>query len=240
MLRIAFSTPISLVTPTSVPVDGGSVCTSRQVVTMLKVRKSRRAEAWGNKDASVLSGRFLPLDPREEVVLNALEEDPHSYGSEGPPSSAYSGAGEPARPKTWNTRAEAAKRRWQDPEYRAKMLAKRQSTKQRRNSTMEIGAMESITLCDDERAKEINDYVRSNKLRSEKITFYHRNRKAWMDARLEDGQVLRNRTNSDEYKRAAQERRSRKARERHQRKRQRELELEADAAAPGDEMMRVE
>ena len=197
--------------------------TSPLRVTMLKVPKSKRPAEW---QSTGLSGRFLPLDPKDETVIDVLESKDRDrneeYGLEGPPDSAY---GHKSR-KAWNKRAAAAKKRWEDPEYRAKMLAKRASTKERKRA-MQVGAMESITLCDDERAKEINDYVRSNRLRSEKLTFYHRDRKAWMESRLSEGAGLRWRRENEEYKKMAQEKRKLEARRRHARMRaKKELEEE--------------
>jgi len=195
---------------------------------MLKVPKSKRPAGWEGPPTT-LSGRFLPLDPRDEMFLDNMSHAPYSggtdveYGSEGPPSSAYSGSPEPGRSKMWNKRAAAAKRRWEDPEYRAKMLEKRRTTKnknnKKKNGGIGIGACESITLVDDERAKEINDYARSNRLKSEKITFYHRDRKGWMESRLHEGEEIRHRMNKVEYKKEMQEKRQQRARLRHARMR---------------------
>lgn len=195
--------------------------TSPLHVTMLKVPKSKRTAEWRG---SGLSGRFLPLDPKDEAIIDVLESKDRDrneeYGLEGPPDSAY---GHKSK-RAWNNRAVAAKKRWEDPEYRAKMLAKRANTKERKKA-LQVGAMESITLCDDERAKEINDYVRSNRLKSEKISFYHRDRKAWMESRLSEGAGLRWKRQNDEYKKMAQEKRRLEARRRHARMRaKKELE----------------
>lgn len=166
-------------------------------VIMLRVQNKRRPEDWEKKTAS-LSGRFLPLDPRDEAVLDVLETNSHnhfvdSYGPEGPPSDAYDGPHIPSSSRKWSKRSEAARKRWSDPIYRAKMLEKR-AEKRRRDAEesdesskrLEIGCMDSITLSDENKAKAINAYARSNKLRSEKITAFHKNRKVWMEERLHD------------------------------------------------------
>ncbi|KAI0562206.1 hypothetical protein FGB62_64g028 [Gracilaria domingensis] len=159
------------------------------------------------------------MDPRDEAIINLLEGDNSlpevetEYGPEGPPAEAYGDSGL-GRPKKWSKRSEAARKRWADPSYRAKMLEKR-AAKRRMNEEanggpkqkVEIGRMDSITLCDDDRAKAINDYARSNKLRSEKISAFHRNRKLWMETRLSTG---RPKLTDEEYvqmKKAQQEKR---------------------------------
>lgn len=213
-------------------------------VTMLRVRKSKQPADW-DKRSRGLSGRFLPLDPREEVVLDVLdgtvtgEED--DFGQEGPPIEAYANSQEPGRSRTWSKRAEAARRRWQDAAFREKMLAKRAEKRRRdleaRTPRIEIGCMDSITLCDDDRAKQINDYVRSNQLRSEKITAYHRDRRAWMETRLSAGEDLRWRMNRVEYKKQRQDKRQEEARRRHARMRAARSNLEAkpDEGEAGEE-----
>lgn len=166
---------------------------------MLRVQKKRRPDDWEKKN-SKLSGRFLPMDPRDEAIIDLFENDnrrpdvEREYGPEGPPSQAY-GESAPGRPKKWSKRSEAARKRWADPSYRAKMLEKRAAKKRMKEEAngvpkhkVEIGRMDSITLCDDDKAKAINDYARSNKLRSEKISAFHRNRKLWMETRLSKGQ----------------------------------------------------
>lgn len=212
------------------------VCRRALSITMLKVPKSKRPAAWDGPPTT-LSGRFLPMDPRDEMFLDNMNRKPGAgsaeveYGAEGPPASAYSGSGEPGRSKVWNKRAAAAKRRWEDPEYRAKMLQKRRSTKDANGIGMRIGACESITLVDDERAKEINNYARSNRLKSEKISFYHRDRKGWMESRLNQGEELRNRMNTVEYKKEMQEKRQEHARLRHARMRAKKDEEELEKKA---------
>lgn len=209
------------------------VCSRAHSITMLKVPKSKRPADWDGPPTT-LSGRFLPMDPRDEMFLDNMNRKPGTgipedeYGAEGPPATAYSGSGEPGSSKVWNRRAAAAKRRWEDPEYRAKMLQKRRTTKDNISWKMKmtIGACESITLVDDERAKEINNYARSNRLKSEKISFYHRDRKAWMESRLNQGEELRSRMNTVEYKKEMQEKRQQHARLRHARMRAKKDEEE--------------
>lgn len=168
---------------------------------MLRVQKKRRPENWDEK-LSKLSGRFLPMDPRDETILDLLEKDKrlpdldYDYGPEGPTREAYgeSSIGR-STPSKWSRRSEAARKRWADPCYRAKMLEKRKAKRKMNEEAnggskqkVQIGRMDSITLCDDDKAKAINDYARSNKLRSEKISAFHRNRRLWMEERLNSGQ----------------------------------------------------
>lgn len=169
---------------------------------------------------STLSGRFLPLDPRDEHILDTLERDTRGqrlediYGPEGSSADAYGDSGLGA-PEKWSRRSEAARKRWADPAYREKMLEKR-AEKRRRDAEaaceqpkakVEIGVMDSITLCDDDKAKAINDYARSNKLRSEKVTAFHRNRREWMENRLKDSPA---RLTDEEYLQRKIERRDRR------------------------------
>lgn len=202
---------------------------------MLRVQKKRRPEDWNRKKSS-LSGRFLPMDSRDEAVLDLLEggkgegesTDEQSYGPEGPPSNAY-GDSVPGNEKKWSRRSEAARKRWADPAYRAKMLEKRAEKRRRdaeaageppKQHKVEIGRMDSITLCDEEKAKAINDYARSNKLRSEKITAFHKNRRSWMENRLKDSP---SRLSDDEYiskKKEVRERRRQSALKREMEKRE--------------------
>lgn len=182
---------------------------------MLRVQSKRRPEDW-DKKKSILSGRFLPMDPRDEAVLDVLERNTYHR----PFNESYSNSGSPdneneyqnddemhgipsAAPRKWSKRSEAARKRWSDPEYRAKMLEKRAANKRLKQQQshgengvvvededeikrLEIGCMDSITLSDDNRANAINAYARSNQLRSEKITAFHRNQKVWMEERLKD------------------------------------------------------
>lgn len=170
-------------------------------ITMLRVQQKRRPENWDKRNSN-LSGRFLPMDPQDETILDILEGTaPHgnggeeTYGPEGPPAAAYGESPVPAEPRKWSKRSEAARKRWADPDYRAKMLQKR-AEKRRRDSEasstpkIEIGVMDSITLADEHRAKAINAYARSNRLRSEKITAFHKNRKVWMENRLKNSPKL--------------------------------------------------
>lgn len=171
---------------------------------MLRVQSKRRPDDWEQRQTG-LSGRFLPMDPRDEAVFEILEnKSTHSidsnYGPEGPPSEAY-GSPMAGQPRKWSKRSEVARKRWADPQYRANMLQKR-AEKRRRDAAaggddelppkvpaeprLEIGVMDSIALSDEPRAKAINAYARSIKLRSEKITAFHRNRKLWMEDRLKD------------------------------------------------------
>lgn len=184
-------------------------CENRTNVTMLRVQKKRRPEDWDKKMSS-LSGRFLPLDPGDETVLEALDRETgrgpgvqDSYDADEPSVSEY-GDYTPVSMKKWSKRSEAARKRWADPAYRAKMLQKR-AEKRRRDAEaageqpkakVEIGRMDSITLCNDEKAKAINDYARSNQLRSEKITAFHHNRTQWMADRLSNSPA---RLSDEEY-----------------------------------------
>lgn len=174
---------------------------------MLRVQKMRRPENW-DKITSSLSGRFLPLDPRDEEIIDLLVRDSNPfvsledvYNAEGPPVGAFDDGTTGQR--KWSRRSEAARRRWADPAYRVKVLEKR-AEKRRKSAEMseghkakvEIGPVDSITLCNDDKAKRINDYARSNKLRSEKLTGFHRNRKQWMENRLRDSPM---RLSDEEY-----------------------------------------
>lgn len=173
---------------------------SPATVTMLRVQDKRRPEDWDKRNSS-LSGRFMPMDPREENVLDVLENfergpSPETYGPEGPPSDAYGDSGVPLASRKWSKRSEAARKRWADPVYRAKMLEKRAEKRRRDDAAsndepekghkLEIGCMDSIALSEENKANAINAYARSNQLRSEKITAFHRNRKLWMEKRLDD------------------------------------------------------
>lgn len=164
-------------------------------ITMLRVQKKRRPEDWDEKKSS-LSGRFLPMDPRDEAVLDVLENNARGPLIDAvPPSESDrddSGLSTSGSERKWSKRSEAARKRWSDPEYRAKMLAKRAEKRRRdreqqeQDKRLEIGCMDSITLSDESKAQAINAYAISNKLRSEKITAFHRNRKAWMEERLQE------------------------------------------------------
>lgn len=220
-----------------------SNCESRGVIApfMLRVQKRRRPEDW-EKRLSSLSGRFLPLDPADEAVLdvlerrndkNSTEEDLIPCGPEGPPSRAY---GTLSKTK-WSKRAEAAKKRWADPAYRAKMLAMRAEKRQqdieagiksppKMKRRVQIGRLDSITLSSEEKAKAINSYALSNKRRSEKLTLYHRDQRTWIANRLSSGEQMRFCSTVEEYKKQRQEARQAIARKRHSKKRAK-VQLEA-------------
>ena len=182
-------------------------------VTMLRVQKNRLPEDWEKMSGS-LSGRFLPVDPRDEKILDVLESSStrsqsvdQEFGPEGPPSRVY-GDSQPGTARKWSKRSEAARKRWADPAYRSKVLAKR-AEKRRENAKLsgeevpikqkkkvEIGCVDSITMRNDEKAKAINDYARSNQLRSEKISQFHQDRQLWMEKRLS---TSRSRLTDEEY-----------------------------------------
>lgn len=135
------------------------------------------------------------MDPREEAVLDILERPIREVSIEefqldGSIPHSFSESSNHGAPRKWSKRAEAARKRWADPVYRAKMLEKRAEKRRRdaeeTNPRLEIGVMDSITLCDDDKAQAINNYARSNKIRSEKITAFHRNKRQWMEKRLSD------------------------------------------------------
>jgi hypothetical protein len=209
--------------------------TRRRPPSMLRVQDRRKPDDWDKRNES-LSGRFLPLDPSDEVVLDELEraapggraaEDP-----EGPPATAY---GTAASGPKWSKRAEAAKKRWADPLYRAKMLDMRAAKKERdllnaggvvgeekgspgkaaRKKKLQIGKLDSITMSRAEMANAINEYAQSNQRRSEKLASFHRDRATWMARRLSDGQMLRDGLDSDDSKKKRQEERQAVARKRH-------------------------
>lgn len=139
------------------------------------------------------------------------------YAAEGPTAQAFTD--DTAGVQKWSRRSEAARKRWADPVYRAKVLEKR-AEKRKQNghrAKVSIGPVDSITLCSDDKAKAINDYARSNQLRSEKITAFHRNPKLWMENRLRDSPM---KLSDEEYvnkKILRQERRRRFALQREER-----------------------
>eukprot|EP00188_Purpureofilum_apyrenoidigerum_P006352 Plantae.Rhodophyta-Purpureofilum_apyrenoidigerum.ctg9727.p1 GENE.Plantae.Rhodophyta-Purpureofilum_apyrenoidigerum.ctg9727~~Plantae.Rhodophyta-Purpureofilum_apyrenoidigerum.ctg9727.p1 ORF type:complete len:251 (-),score=61.90 Plantae.Rhodophyta-Purpureofilum_apyrenoidigerum.ctg9727:491-1243(-) len=173
-----------------------------------------------------LQGKFLPTDSQPEDDMPdvvADEEFFDSYGDirEGLPRTGL----EPAEVKKWNKRAEAAKKRWANPDYRKKMMEKRRQKKEgreriERKHRVQIGSMDSVTLSSDQKAREINAYAQSNKLRSEKLEKLHQNKEKWMQERLESGTYLRDRFNNDDYKRQKQLERKQLALERAKKKKQ--------------------
>lgn len=215
---------------------------SQPRVTMLRVQRKRRPNDWEKKN-SELTGRFLPLDPRDEKVLDALEEGARppelvKFGPEGPPSLAYGSSGA-AHVKQWSKRSQAAQKRWADASYRARMLKMRAEKKllnEKKNGVspkrvppkhkVEIGPMDSVTMCNDDKARAINQYTRSNKVRSEKLSSFHRNRKVWMERRLGEGE---GNLSDEEYvakKKEIQEKRRNIALKRAQRKREKEKQAD--------------
>lgn len=192
--------------------------------SMLRVSKHRRPP-----QSPGLSGRFLPFDPGDEAILDELESEKRTFRAE----STEDGRGEDGSTGTspektvWSRRSEAAKKRWADPTYRAKMLKKRRR-KVEAAGKVRIGSMDSITLSGDEKAREINDYVRSCKRRSESLAAFHRDGAAWMKKRLDDGEDLR-RGREVEGLLKRRERRREVARKRHEARRQKASE-EGDSA----------
>lgn len=91
--------------------------------------------------------------------------------------------------------------------------------------------MDSITLCDDEKAKAINTYARGNMLRREKLSAFHRDRQLWMEKRLGRGQ---SKMTEEEYvgsKKEKQEKRQLLALKRAETRRQNALIKKQAAAA---------
>jgi hypothetical protein len=157
-----------------------------------------------------------------------------------------------APPVCLNRRSEAARRRWQDPQYRAKMQAARARNLVRlsehtvlrggastaeedievadvsgQEGVIEIGVGDSITHCDDAKAAVINSYVMRNKHRSEKLIMFHNDKQRWMDDKLQQGKPLRMLINSEDFKRQRQMLRQQEARARHARIRARKQAEEA-------------
>ncbi|KAA8491813.1 hypothetical protein FVE85_8295 [Porphyridium purpureum] len=140
--------------------------------------------------------------------------------------------------KKWSRKSEAAKRRWANPEYRRKILAKRRAKmaaaklaeKPVRTRGVQIGAMDSVTHSSDEKAAAINRYARSLKLRSERMQLYKRDQMTWMNERLDEGAPLRRAYVDPELKKKRREERSRLAEERHRR-----MRLLADSSASESE-----
>jgi hypothetical protein len=223
----------------------------QQTTTMLRVQQRRRPEDWDKRQEN-LSGRFLSLDPGDEALLDELERDPAadaadgglSFGPDGPPLTAY---GTTATGPTWSKRADAAKKRWADPAYRANMLAKRAEKKLRdikaglvpdpeTKRKIHIGRLDSITLSSEEKANAINAYARSNRKRSEKIKAYHHDRAAWMARRLSSGEESRLKSSQVDYKKDRQLERQAVARKRHAQQR-RATEASPDGSDDQTEMV---
>jgi len=198
----------------------------REVRRDLRVRRKNSGKSDGNDQESrrprlgSLQGKFLSMESQledEVVETDTNEEYFDSFGDvrEGLPRTGL----EPTVVKKWNRRAEAAKKRWANPEYRKKMMEKRRRKKEGEEKTerkhrVQIGNMDSVTLSSDEKAREINAYAQSNKLRSEKLEKLHQDKEKWMQERLASGSPLRDHLNNDEYKRQRQLERKRLALER--------------------------
>lgn len=189
---------------------------------MLRVPKHRRPPP-----PPGLSGRFLPLDADDERLLDELARGRHMPGGR----FADDGGSEKEK-EAWSNRSEAAKKRWADPTYRAMMLTKRRR-KKAAEGKVRIGSMDSVTLSGDEKAREINDYVRSCKRRSESLEAFHRDGAGWMKRRLEEGEGIR-RGREAEGLAERQKRRKAVARKRHEdmRRARREGEGGKDVVAP--------
>jgi hypothetical protein len=86
---------------------------------------------------------------------------------------------------------------------------------------LRIGVGDSITTCDEQKAAAINQYVRRNKLRSEKLIMFHHDKQRWMDAKLRQGEDKRLLFHNQDLKRQRQLERQEEARKRHARVRAR-------------------
>uniref|UniRef100_A0A7S1THJ2 Uncharacterized protein n=1 Tax=Compsopogon caeruleus TaxID=31354 RepID=A0A7S1THJ2_9RHOD len=119
----------------------------------------------------------------------------------------------------WSRRAEAAKKRWADPEYRAKMMSSRRRAKDSANASLhhprvEIGPMDSIVGSSDQKARMIIAYANANAKRAEKVRNFHQNQAQWIQDRLDAGAESRELRSSEQRKLETQQRRSEIARKR--------------------------
>ena len=89
------------------------------------------------------------------------------------------------------------------------------------SGVLRIGVGDSIATCDERKAAAINQYVRRNKLRSEKLIMFHHDKQRWMEAKLRQGEDKRLLIHDEELKRQRQLGRQEEARKRHARVRAR-------------------
>uniref|UniRef100_A0A7S0BQY4 Uncharacterized protein n=1 Tax=Rhodosorus marinus TaxID=101924 RepID=A0A7S0BQY4_9RHOD len=215
---------------------------SRSCPMCLNIRKSKRSAGKnGNQEKSGpakpvfggLQGRFLPAD--SENIAKADEVDEENFDilgdvREGLPSSYF----ELPEERKWNKRAQAAKKRWADPEYRKKMIQKRNLKKEKgaedeKKDGDEVGAIDSLSAPQEDEVPAGSDaHALANKLRSEKLESHHRDKTKWMEERLASGAELRDRLNNDEFKAERQEKRKQMAIKRHRKRKDLELRANAD------------
>ncbi|KAJ8904389.1 hypothetical protein NDN08_000908 [Rhodosorus marinus] len=219
-----------------------SRATSRCCPMCLNIRKNKRSAGKnGNHERTGpakpvfggLQGRFLPADSENRHKSEEVDEqnfDILGDVREGLPSSYF----ELPEEKKWNKRAQAAKKRWADPEYRKKMMEKRNLKKKKgkedeKKDGDEVGSIDSISPPPDDEVQVSSDaQALANKLRSEKLESHHRDKTKWMEERLASGAELRDRLNNDDYKAKRQEKRKQMAIERHRKRK--DLAFRASAA----------
>lgn len=209
-------------------------------VTMLNLRRGIRE----GPESRSLRGRFVPPSSLEVEMkqLNSLQSNDllssssdatarssefASHTEEETDEGLYDGGlsapgnVDNGSKRRWNRRSEAAKKRWADPEYRAKMMNSRQKTKREKasqNKRVEIGPMDSIVGSSDQKSKMIMDYAIANAKRADKIRRFHHQRASWMRERLSGGQDKRDSFNNDDFKLERKQKRSEVARKRQQRR----------------------
>jgi len=160
-----------------------------------------------------LQGRFLPADSENMDKTDEVDEENFDILGdvrEGLPSSYF----ELPEQQKWNKRAQAAKKRWEDPEYKKKVMQKRNLKKKKDRD--QVGPIDSISPPPDDEVQVGSDaHAQANKLRSEKLESHHRDKIKWMEERLASGAELRDRLNNDDYKAERKEKRKQMAIERH-------------------------
>lgn len=145
------------------------------------------------------------------------EDDAVDY-DEGDRAPRRSRARSPTSAGVWSNRSQAAKRRWADPEYRAKVVKKRRENaapKRAPNSGLAIGPLDSVVFSPSpaqteiwrSKADEINRWARANQLRREGTLRWKRDPMGWTLDNLASGDAMRSRLNNDTYKSERQQQR---------------------------------
>mmetsp|Transcript_4098 Transcript_4098/g.5368 ORF Transcript_4098/g.5368 Transcript_4098/m.5368 type:complete len:403 (-) Transcript_4098:35-1243(-) len=226
----------------------------RRYKTPWKDKKKRKEKKKKAESSPLYRGKFMKIVDTLEVLdieqrtaaLRQVDEkrfpnnEDEAYDKMGP---VREGIKTVKVSHTWNTRSEAARKRWQDPEYKAKVLAKRRDTIEKKKkakeemlkSQLETNKQkeqvpnltdvlsrldgEIYEISDQDLLEAVQKDIRSNKKRSDAMKKRYRQNNEWMEDRLKDGEELRSRLNNDEYKKERQRKRAEVARRRYENRR---------------------
>ncbi|CAM9117311.1 unnamed protein product [Choristocarpus tenellus] len=203
--------------------------------------KAKRERQEAQKRAEQLGEDPMFYDAEKEVSDSVFLRPPEK--DLGPDYDKHGPVREGLLPKdegSWSRRAELAKERWANPEYKAAQLAKRRP---RKDAKKEVETVYSLSEIDEtlkagnmtaaEAVRVFTDAEEAERKRRAKIKFRFENPQAWMEQKLAEGALLRATMNSETFLIDQQRKRSEKAARAYATRRRNAAARAAEAAKVG-------